>query len=255
MHYIKFFGVGMENNLKIEKVSAPDMVCEKIKEQIQSGVWRIYEKIPSENELAGVFGVNRLTVRIALQKLNTLGILETRVGDGTYVRSFDFDMLMQEISEFYITSKMLKDVSEFRMLLETECARLAVQRATDEEIRELKQICQRFEEDVCHYAKFNRDSVEAAKALLSSVDNSLLMHCQICKMSHNMLLQYSFTVARGAIRKFMLNNAKNRIENMGIGKDNIGVIYHWKLYNAMEARDFSACEKVLSYLINSTIFN
>ena len=119
----------MDKSLKIEKISAPDMVCEKIKEQIQSGVWRIYEKIPSENEMAGIFGVNRLTVRLALQKLNTLGIVETRVGDGTYVRSFDFDTLLQEISEFYISSEMLNDVSEFRMLLEIECARLAVQRA------------------------------------------------------------------------------------------------------------------------------
>ena len=229
------------------------MVCEKIKEQIQSGVWRIYEKIPSENELAGIFGVNRLTVRMALQKLNTLGILDTRVGDGTYVRSFDFDMLMQEISEYYITPEMMLDISEFRMLIETECARLAVMRATDEEIAELKQICQRFEEDVCRYVELLEDNAEAAKALLSSVNNSLEMHCQICKMSNNTLYLYSFMVARGAIRKYMLGNARKRIENMGIGKDNIGVIYHWKLCDAIEARDFPACKKALTYLINSTI--
>ena len=245
----------MDKSLKIEKISAPDMVCEKIKEQIQSGVWRIYEKIPSENEMAGIFGVNRLTVRLALQKLNILGILETRVGDGTYVRSFDFDTLLQEIPEFYISSEMLNNVSEFRMLLEIGCARLAVQRATDEEISELKVLCQSFEDDVCLYAQCNRGSAEATKALISSVDNSLRIHSQICKISHNILFNYSFTVARGAIRKYMLNNARMRIENMGIGKDNIGVIYHWKLFHAIEARDFPACEKALSYLINSTIFD
>ena len=73
------------DDLKIKKKSTADLVCEKMKSMISNGTWQYYQKIPSESDLAEMFGVNRLTVRIALQRLNALGILDTRVGDGTYV--------------------------------------------------------------------------------------------------------------------------------------------------------------------------
>ena len=89
----------MAKNLKIKKTSAADLVCRKMRELIVDGTWAINEKIPSEADLAENFGVNRLTVRIALQRLNALGVLETRVGEGTFVRSFDFDKHLAEISQ------------------------------------------------------------------------------------------------------------------------------------------------------------
>ena len=60
----------MARSLKIKKVSAADLVCSKIKELVTNGTWATDQKIPSESELADTFGVNRLTVRIALQRLN-----------------------------------------------------------------------------------------------------------------------------------------------------------------------------------------
>ena len=81
----------MEDNMRIKKVSASEQVCEAIQEQISGGVWRVGDKLPSESELAQKFGVNRLTVRMALQKLNALGIVETRTGSGTFVIEFDFE--------------------------------------------------------------------------------------------------------------------------------------------------------------------
>ena len=94
----------MVKNLKIKKVSAADMVCSKMKDLVVKGEWAVGDKIPSESDLAESFGVNRLTVRIALQRLNALGILETRVGDGSYVRSFDFSNHIAEISDLFAIS-------------------------------------------------------------------------------------------------------------------------------------------------------
>ena len=42
------------------------------KQDIADGVWKTGDKIPSEGELAEIFGVNRLSVRMALQKLSAL---------------------------------------------------------------------------------------------------------------------------------------------------------------------------------------
>jgi GntR family transcriptional regulator len=44
------------------------------------------EALPSEEELAKLFGVSRVTIRAALENLNTLGLIERRQGAGTFVR-------------------------------------------------------------------------------------------------------------------------------------------------------------------------
>ena len=130
--------VPFDKNLQIKKISAADQVCDKIKQYVREGRWKIGERIPTERELAGLFGVNRLTVRLALQKLNNLGILETRTGSGTYVVEFNLYDYINEASEFFMEPELLESVCEFRKLVEIECARLAIERATPEETKKLK---------------------------------------------------------------------------------------------------------------------
>ena len=108
------------------------MVCSKMKDLVVKGEWAVGDKIPSESDLAESFGVNRLTVRIALQRLNALGILETRVGDGSYVRSFDFSNHIAEISDFFVNQKILHDTQEYRWIIQSAAVKLAVQRQTPE---------------------------------------------------------------------------------------------------------------------------
>ena len=121
----------MARSLKIKKVSAADLVCSKIKELVTNGTWVADQKIPSESELADTFGVNRLTVRIALQRLNALGILNTRVGDGTYVKTFDFSTHIEEISDFYVNDKVLHDTQEYRWVIESAAIKLAFERPNE----------------------------------------------------------------------------------------------------------------------------
>lgn len=96
----KYRRLPVEDNMRIKKVSASEQVCEAIQEQISGGVWRVGDKLPSESELAQKFGVNRLTVRMALQKLNALGIVETRTGSGTFVIEFDFEATSRQPPAF-----------------------------------------------------------------------------------------------------------------------------------------------------------
>ena len=119
--------------MKIKKVSVVDQVSEALKDNILNHTWEPGDKLPSEGDLADTFGVNRLSVRMALQKLNTLGLLETRVGDGTYVRKFSMAPYMNEIADIYMDEKHLNDVRELRNLLEGEAMRIAVSSSTEEE--------------------------------------------------------------------------------------------------------------------------
>ena len=105
---------------KINRISVVDQVCESLKHDISSHRWIAGDKIPSEGELADAFGVNRLSVRMALQKLNTLGIIETRVGEGSFVTDFSLKPMLMEVAPFYEGDKKYRDIQHMRLLLETD---------------------------------------------------------------------------------------------------------------------------------------
>lgn len=60
-------------------------IHDQIKEGIEKGEWQIGDRLPSERELAVTFGVSRMTLRQAIQTLADEGILERKIGSGTYV--------------------------------------------------------------------------------------------------------------------------------------------------------------------------
>lgn len=228
----------MTKSYKIEKVSAADMVCSKMKELILDNKWKCGEKIPSENELAGLFGVNRLTVRIALQRLHALGIVDIRVGDGTYVQKLDFESHMHDLSDFYINDKTLQDILEFRLALEAECARLAAHRRTDEQLEQLYSLCMEFQKEMQDYYRCEQHDKDAAKQhFFNTIDISMNLHTILCAMSQNDLMSYAFFVAKEPSRRHMLSNAAKRINDIDEDGNNVWVNLWIKLYERLKARD------------------
>ncbi|WP_179394883.1 GntR family transcriptional regulator [Lacticaseibacillus absianus] len=57
----------------------------QIRQDIEAGKWQVGDRIPSERDLAVTFNVSRMTLRQAIQTLVDEGILERRIGAGTYV--------------------------------------------------------------------------------------------------------------------------------------------------------------------------
>jgi GntR family transcriptional regulator len=57
-----------------------------MRDQISSGRYRTTEPLPTEDELTRLFGVSRITVRTALGKLATSGLIEHQQGGGTFVK-------------------------------------------------------------------------------------------------------------------------------------------------------------------------
>lgn len=182
---------------KITRMSVVDQVCTAIKQDIADGVWKQGEKIPSEGEFAQIFGVNRLSVRMALQKLNTLGIIETRVGEGSFVKVFSLQPFLDEISIFYEDDEHQGDVQQLRNLLEGECTNLAIRNATPEEIEQLKHQLEIYKERALEY---NKD-IDDLSALERLVDADLAFHYQVIKMSHNRLYKDIYFMITQLVRR------------------------------------------------------
>ena len=117
---------------KIEKQNVGDMVFEQLKDSIMAGEWKPGEKMPSENELVSILGVSRISVRSALQRLSGLGLIESRRGEGTFVRKFySTDGLKAVIPVIAMTAHDRSSLFEFRRIIEVEAAALAAERADD----------------------------------------------------------------------------------------------------------------------------
>ncbi|MEW6666697.1 MAG: FadR/GntR family transcriptional regulator [Thermodesulfobacteriota bacterium] len=125
---------------KIVRDGVSDQVYTQLKENVVQGVWQPGEKIPSENQLVSLFGVSRASIRMAIQRMITLGLLESRVGDGTYVRKFTPGVYINELVPITLKPEDQLEIMEFRRALEAEAIRLAAEKATDEELDELEEI-------------------------------------------------------------------------------------------------------------------
>ena len=70
---------------RIQQLTVVSQVMDRIKHLIASGTFRVNERIPTENQLATMFGVGRSSVREAIKIFQHLGILEVRLSKGTFV--------------------------------------------------------------------------------------------------------------------------------------------------------------------------
>ncbi|MGC7870156.1 FadR/GntR family transcriptional regulator [Desulfosporosinus sp. SYSU MS00001] len=130
----------MNNITKISKDSVSELVYNQLKENVVNERWVPGDKIPSENQLAELFGVSRVSVRVAIQKMITLGLLEAKVGEGTFVKEFTPSVYLTELAPIMMKPHNQIEILEFRKALETEVIRLAFQRAGEEGIHHLEQI-------------------------------------------------------------------------------------------------------------------
>ncbi|MBC7183466.1 MAG: FadR family transcriptional regulator [Marinobacter sp.] len=118
---------------RIRKGSLVETAIESLRNAIEKGDWAVGDRLPVEAELSDSLGVSRNTVREAVRVLVHVGMLETRQGDGTYVRATrDAGETLRRIAR-----TQLADQLEVRIMLETEAAKLAAARRTDQDLRSM----------------------------------------------------------------------------------------------------------------------
>ncbi|MGO5115456.1 FadR/GntR family transcriptional regulator [Candidatus Avoscillospira sp. LCP25S3_F1] len=232
---------------KISRVSIVDQVCASIKQDIADGTWKEGSKLPSEAEFAELFGVNRLSVRMALQKLSTLGIIETRVGEGSYVKRFSLRPVLSEVAVFYEGEERYEEVRQLRFLLESECMRLALQKATDEEREQLRQALQYYYEMA---AEFHKDIHDETR-LDQVVDADFQFHYQVIRMSHNRLYRDIYQMVQVLIRehiKRLLSRRTQAREEQGLPQNLINET-HEEIYRAIRDSNANVVERLCAEML------
>lgn len=125
----------------IDRKSLYEEITNEVIALIKNGNWQPGEKITGEVALAEAFGVSRNSVREALKALELAGIIVAMPGKGTYL-SMD---VMQHINRMELVTAIkgtnsYDELMETRLIVEPQLACLAAKRATQEDIKELKEL-------------------------------------------------------------------------------------------------------------------
>jgi len=124
----------------IKKSNLVDEVYQQLLNMLASGEYPEGSKLPSETQLCEALGVSRNTVRTAMSKLIALGVVDNQQGFGNCVRSLNVGMYANSILPCMLANAGdLVLATEFRIGVETMAARLAAMRATDDDIRRLRE--------------------------------------------------------------------------------------------------------------------
>ena len=126
-----------------------EVIVEQVRLLIRQGQLSAGDRLPSERELCERFGVSRVTVREALRVLEANGLVEIRVGarGGAFVTAPSSRLVGEGISDLItLASLTAVEVTEARMVFELGIVPLVCERATEQDISALYEICDRSSE-------------------------------------------------------------------------------------------------------------
>jgi GntR family transcriptional repressor for pyruvate dehydrogenase complex len=158
-------------------------IVEQIHALIREGRWAPGDQIPPERELAERFRVSRTSVREALRALEMQGVIDSRQGGGTFVRTADTESLVPPLAAAILRGRReLAEVLEVRELIEPGIARLAARRVTDEHVHELEGLLERQRDCIREGRSFVEEDTAFHYTLARAADNHILLRL------HNVIL-------------------------------------------------------------------
>ena len=170
----------------VQRQSLSDDLAQRVRKLIQSR-HKAGDRLPSISAMAREFGVGAPTLREALKKLQMVGIVDIRHGSGVYVgRDPGSLVISNPVFDGTVSKKLLLDLIEARVPIETTSARLAAVHATDEHLAEMGRLMRK--------AAANLDDA----GVLNNVN--LAFHRQIAVASGNVVIQQLLEVLTSVFR-------------------------------------------------------
>ncbi|WP_082111900.1 FadR/GntR family transcriptional regulator [Shouchella clausii] len=216
--------------LPIERKKVSSQVLEQLKEMIKNGEFPAHSKLPSEMELAELFGVSRSPIREALSVLEASGLIESKQGGGSWVKEVQLTNLLEQVTLDIVDIGQVYDLLELRSIIETEAAALAAVRYQKQDILEL-------ELALAQFAK----TVEDREVVGDEAD--YMFHRVIIKASYNPFLEQTIANVSELLQKALaFSLKKNRLQQ----KREEVYREHLMIFNAIYERDSEAARKAMN---------
>ena len=125
----------------VRKARVAEQIADRIRILILDGTFPAGRPLPAERPLAERFGVSRGSIRDAFRTLETVGLLVTRHGRGTFPQELQVDRLVAPLASILRYRRDLQDeLLDVRRMFEPAVARVAAMRATGEDLADLQRI-------------------------------------------------------------------------------------------------------------------
>ena len=175
----------------VKKQTLPEQMAETIKELILSGKLEAGDALPTEPELCEQFGVSRAVVRDATRILMALGLVEVKHGSGVYVTESQSAAFGEALLiALRRSSASAWDVEHFQQIMIPELIALASTTATDEEITEIREHIQTYQQVLIEFHTRRFQGIPALPAEMQAFrDASQNIMRAIFKASHNRVFQ------------------------------------------------------------------
>lgn len=217
---------------KKQQVSAVDYVIESIKNLLLKGDLKPGDRLPNEEELAGLLGVSRGSVRSAMKVFSVCGVVDIRVGDGTYVcTELNSSSINPMIFPMLILQPNVESLAVFRekveydiveLILDDECHRTATLELLEENLREL------------------RNLQESRAALECFVQNDVGYHRILGRQCGNVVFETVYNQLMEYFVPFLTSSHKH--QDTGAAADSS----HVKIYHALRCRDAEMARRAIT---------
>jgi GntR family transcriptional regulator, transcriptional repressor for pyruvate dehydrogenase complex len=211
-----------------------DRVANQLLEMIAARQVRPGDRLPPEREIGEALGVSRTVVREAIRALTGKGVLTINSGRGVTVSEVNTDNVAEAMRLFIETRGgyheegpfSYEKIHEVREMLEVRVATVAAQRATEEDLEELRAAFQALTEAT--------DSPE-----LSSI-RDVEFHRTIAKIAHNELYMVMLDSIGHVLLKIREETLVKRARRQG------AIAFHKRILDAIERGDSEAAGLAMS---------
>lgn len=174
----------------IERTKLTASVFEQLLSYVVSGNWKPGERIPPERELCQQLGIARTSLREALKGMELVGMLDSRVGDGTFVCPRSEFLSRPLLWAFTGTDhEELQEIMEARTIIEENLAGLAAKRGSSEDI-----------EAIGRAVQLMRDSIARGDSIL---DADMAFHMAVSAAAHNDVMRNAVHLLRNLLRQWL----------------------------------------------------
>ncbi len=206
-----------------------EVIVEQIRLLMRQGQLRPGDRLPPERDLCERFGVSRVTVREALRMLESAGLVEIRVGarGGAFVTAPSSNRVGEGLADLLTLAVIsAADFAEVRLILEVAIVPLVCERATEDDLARLDEICERSE--------------VALRNGQYTIDLSLGFHAAVARSTHNPALEMLVESFRGPILMSLQETGEVAPETADLGTRE-----HERFTEAVRRRDADGAARIM----------
>ncbi len=213
----------------VEKQRVAEEIAEQLRSLILNGQYPPGSKLPPERELSKRLRVNRASLREALKKLEHLGLVRIRQGDGTRVQNFmetgGLELVQHLLPLAGGKPELIRDLLEFRRIFGREIARLAASRAGKEREGVVK-------------LKALADRADHVAGALELFELDFDFYVAVAQMSGNQVMLLLINTVRDGVKGFM-----PLLANLAAPGDSVRK-HHRDLIAALEKGDVAVAGRI-----------